>query len=201
MGLKEELGGVASFFLTSKDGRKPLKEATIKAFLPSDMAGPAMSNNAPAASDKKVESKVADTKKKEEKPTASKKSEEKQDEKIEREKSAKPEKPAKSEQETKPKPTPAHSAPEVKAESKPEVHPASDTANAVNNLTAIAAGVATSVVNDAPTEDQNHDKHDENANEKTVVESGKTSEDLLTPAFPSNGRRVSQVDQQCCGGF
>ena len=48
---------------------------------------------------------------------------------------------------------------------------------------------------------QNHDKHDENANEKTVVESGKTSEDLLTPAFPSNGRRVSQVDQQCCGGF
>ena len=40
-----------------------------------------MSNNAPAASDKKVESKVADTKKKEEKPAASKKSEEKQDEK------------------------------------------------------------------------------------------------------------------------
>ena len=37
--LKEELGGVASFFLTSKDGRKPLKEATIKAFLPADMAG------------------------------------------------------------------------------------------------------------------------------------------------------------------
>ena len=71
---------------------------------------------------------------------------------VEREKSAKPEKPAKSEQETKPKPTPA--APEVKAESKPEVHPASETANAVNNLTAIAAGVATSVVNDAPTEDQ-----------------------------------------------
>ena len=33
------MGGVASFFLTSKDGRKPLKEATIKAFLPSDMAG------------------------------------------------------------------------------------------------------------------------------------------------------------------
>ena len=40
-----------------------------------------MSNNAPAASEKKVESKVADTKKKEEKPAASKKSEEKQDEK------------------------------------------------------------------------------------------------------------------------
>merc|ERR1712008_391273 len=120
------------------------------------------------------------------------------DEKNEREKSAKPEKPAKSEPVA--KPTQA-SAPEVKAESKPEVHPVSETANAVNNLTAIAAGVATSAVNDAPTEDQNHDKHDENANEKTVVESGKTSEDLLTPAFPSNGRRVSQVDQQCCGGF
>ena len=69
---------------------------------------------------------------------------------AEREKSAKPEKPGKSE--PAPKPTPA--APEVKAESKPEVHPASETANAVNNLTAIAAGVATSVVNDAPTEDQ-----------------------------------------------
>ena len=71
---------------------------------------------------------------------------------VEREKSAKPEKPAKSEPEQKAKPAPA--APEVKAESKPEVHPASETANAVNNLTAIAAGVATSVVNDAPTEDQ-----------------------------------------------
>ena len=69
----------------------------------------------------------------------------------EREKSAKPEKPAKSEPAA--KPTQA-SAPEVKAESKPEVLPASETANAVNNLTAIAAGVATSVVNDAPTEDQ-----------------------------------------------
>ena len=40
-----------------------------------------MSSNAPAASEKKVESKVADTKKKDEKPAASKKSEEKQDEK------------------------------------------------------------------------------------------------------------------------
>ena len=69
----------------------------------------------------------------------------------EREKSAKPEKPAKSEPAAKPAPA---SSPEVKAESKPEVHPASETANAVNNLTAIAAGVATSVVNDAPTEDQ-----------------------------------------------
>ena len=67
---------------------------------------------------------------------------------VEREKSAKPEKPAKSEPAAKP------SAPEVKVESKPEVLPASETANAVNNLTAIAAGVATSVVNDAPTEDQ-----------------------------------------------
>ena len=72
---------------------------------------------------------------------------------VEREKSAKPEKPAKSEQEPKTKAAPAApAAPEVKAESKPEVNPASETANAVNNLTAIAAGVATSVVNDA--EDQ-----------------------------------------------
>ena len=70
---------------------------------------------------------------------------------VEREKSAKPEKPAKSEPAA--KPTQA-SAPEVKAESKPEVHPASETANAVNNLTAIAAGVAANVVNDAPTEHQ-----------------------------------------------
>ena len=69
---------------------------------------------------------------------------------VEREKSAKPEKPAKSEPAAKPE----VKAPEVKAESKPEVHPASETANAVNNLTAIAAGVATNVVNDAPTEDQ-----------------------------------------------
>ena len=71
---------------------------------------------------------------------------------VEREKSAKPEKPGKSESEQKSKPGPA--APEVKAESKPEVHPASETANAVNNLTAIAAGVAKNVVNDAHTEDQ-----------------------------------------------
>ena len=40
-----------------------------------------MSSNAPAASEKKVESKVADKKKKEEKPAASKKSEEEPDEK------------------------------------------------------------------------------------------------------------------------
>ena len=73
---------------------------------------------------------------------------------VEREKSAKPEKPAKSEPEPKPAAKPAPAAPEVKAESKPEVHPASETANAVNNLTAIAAGVAKNVVNDAPTEDQ-----------------------------------------------
>ena len=39
--IKEKLGGIASFFLTAKDGRKPLKEATIKAFLPSDLAGKA----------------------------------------------------------------------------------------------------------------------------------------------------------------
>ena len=37
--LKEKLGGIASFFLNSKEGRRPLKEATIKAFLPSDLAG------------------------------------------------------------------------------------------------------------------------------------------------------------------
>ena len=37
--LKEKLGGIASFFLNSKEGRKPLKESTIKAFLPSDLAG------------------------------------------------------------------------------------------------------------------------------------------------------------------
>ena len=37
--LKEKLGGVSSFFLTSKDGRKPLNEKTIKAFLPADLAG------------------------------------------------------------------------------------------------------------------------------------------------------------------
>ena len=49
-------------------------------------------------------------------------------------------------------------------------------------------------------QNKNYEKHDENANETPIVES-KTSEDLLTPAFPDNQRRVSQVDQQCCGGF
>ena len=47
----------------------------------------------------------------------------------------------------------------------------------------------------------NHEKHDENANETTNAETKTKSEDLLTPAFPDNRRRVSQVDQQCCGGF
>ena len=39
-----------------------------------------------------------------------------------------------------------------------------------------------------------------NDNETTKVATKEDAEPLLAPAFP-NGRRVSQVDQQCCGGF
>ena len=46
---------------------------------------------------------------------------------------------------------------------------------------------------------QNEEKTDVNDNETTKVEKTE-AEPLMAPAFP-NGRRVSQVDQQCCGGF
>ena len=48
---------------------------------------------------------------------------------------------------------------------------------------------------------QGDGKTDENANEATEAVAEETNaEPLLSPAFP-NGRRVSQVDQACCGGF
>merc|ERR1719479_832480 len=39
-GLKMKLGGLKSFFLTSKDNRKPLQEAIIKALLPTEKEAP-----------------------------------------------------------------------------------------------------------------------------------------------------------------
>ena len=48
---------------------------------------------------------------------------------------------------------------------------------------------------------QGEGKTDENDNEATEEAVKETNaEPLLAPAFP-NGRRVSQVDQACCGGF
>ena len=39
-GLKMRLGGLKSFFLTSKDNRKPLQEAVIRALLPTEKEAP-----------------------------------------------------------------------------------------------------------------------------------------------------------------
>ena len=49
---------------------------------------------------------------------------------------------------------------------------------------------------------QSDEKVDVNDNETTKVApmTKEDAEPLLAPAFP-NGRRVSQVDQACCGGF
>ena len=38
--VKAKVGGLNSFFLTSKDGRQPMKEATIKALLPTSLERP-----------------------------------------------------------------------------------------------------------------------------------------------------------------
>ena len=54
--VKAKVGGLNSFFLTSKDGRQPMKEATIKALLPTSLEKP------------KYEGADKDKKKKEDKP-------------------------------------------------------------------------------------------------------------------------------------
>ena len=41
---------------------------------------------------------------------------------------------------------------------------------------------------------------DENANETEKEATKEEADENMTPAFP-NGRRVSQVNQQCCNGF
>ena len=49
---------------------------------------------------------------------------------------------------------------------------------------------------------QSDEQVDVNDNETTKAApvTKEDAEELLAPAFP-NGRRVSQVDQACCGGF
>ena len=54
--VKAKVGGLNSYFLTSKDGRQPMKEATIKALLPTSLEKP------------KYEGADKDKKKKEDKP-------------------------------------------------------------------------------------------------------------------------------------
>lgn len=51
--LKEKVGGLTSYFLTSKDGRQPLKEAVIRALMPSDMEKPKGMGNDEKKDDKK----------------------------------------------------------------------------------------------------------------------------------------------------
>ena len=52
-GLKEKVGGYASFFLNEKEGRKHLPEAVIKALMPTDKEMPKVEK--PKEKEKKVE--------------------------------------------------------------------------------------------------------------------------------------------------
>ena len=70
-GLKMKIGGHRSYFLTTKENRKPLQEAVIKALLPTDKEGPKLSKSKEKKEEKKAPEKKEDSKKKEEpKPAA-----------------------------------------------------------------------------------------------------------------------------------
>merc|ERR1712038_339185 len=71
-GLKMRLGGLKSFFLTSKDNRKPLQEAVIRALLPTEKEAPKVGKKEEKKKeDKKEAAKKEGPKKKEEpKPAA-----------------------------------------------------------------------------------------------------------------------------------
>ena len=47
---------------------------------------------------------------------------------------------------------------------------------------------------------QGEPEQDENANETDKMTKEDAGDEEMTPAFP-NGRRVSQVQTQCCNGF
>merc|ERR1712130_669186 len=70
-GLKMRLNGCKSFFLTSKDNRKPLQEAVIKALLPTDKEAPKLGKKEKKDDGKKDDKK--DAKKEEPKKDAPKK--------------------------------------------------------------------------------------------------------------------------------
>merc|ERR1711988_307421 len=59
-GLKMKVGGYKSFFLTSKDNRKPLQEAVIKALLPTEKEAPKINKDKKKDDAKKDEPKKAD---------------------------------------------------------------------------------------------------------------------------------------------
>merc|ERR1719300_1454500 len=59
-GLKMKVGGLKSFFLTSKDSRKPLQEAIIRALLPTADEGPKIDDKKKKEDKKKEEPKKAD---------------------------------------------------------------------------------------------------------------------------------------------
>merc|ERR1719392_430753 len=69
-GLKMRLNGYKSFFLTSKDNRKPLQEAVIKALLPTDKEAPKLGEKEKKDDGKKDDKK--DAKKEEPKKDAPK---------------------------------------------------------------------------------------------------------------------------------
>lgn len=204
--LREKVGGHVSHFLNSKDGRQPLKEAVIKALLPTDAERPKLDNK---KDKKKEESKPAEPAKAEAKPPEAKKAEAEKPAAA-----AEPPKPAAKEASSAPAPPPP-AAPKAAAPppvaSQPKTPPPPPAA---------AAPAASAPSAPAPTEPEASDeppaapagggggtmagpseseeaKHDENENETKAAE---TESIKMTPAFP-NGRRVSQVQTQCCNGF
>ena len=70
--VREKCGGHMSYFLTSKDGRQPLRPEVIKALLPT-------ASEMPSVGSKKEEKKADDIKKEEKKGDAPKKEENKED--------------------------------------------------------------------------------------------------------------------------
>ena len=58
-GLKDKVGGFNSFFLLSKENRKPLSEGVIKALLPSEKEAPKLDKDKKKKDDKLEDAKLA----------------------------------------------------------------------------------------------------------------------------------------------
>ena len=174
-GLKMRLGGLKSFFLTSKDNRKPLQEAIIRALLPTEKEAPKVGKK----EEKKKDDKKKDDKKKDDKKEAVKKEEPKKNEEPKPAAKAEPPKPAAE------APKPA-AAPPAKVEAAPPPPPAATTPAPQPEVSAPAQP--------APANDSEPEP-EVKADTEDAAEAGEEAE-------AEEDLDVEMVNQQqCCGGL
>merc|ERR1711988_261377 len=179
--VREKCGGRMSYFLTSKDGRQPLRPEVIKALLPTASEMPSVGN-------KKEDKKADDPKKEEKKGDAPKKEEHKEDApKTEDKKDDAPKAEAKKADATKNAPAPAASP--AANDSKPAEAAAAPSAQAGD---APVSEETAAPVESAPQEDSPPAATDENEADE--------SKDAGSVKGMDDGMPVEVVNQQCCTG-